>query len=46
MSDSMSDPTSDLQKRDRQTKRIFVGAVAGAGAAVALLLWALSGSKP
>ncbi len=32
--------------RDRRMKRIFVGAVAGAGAAVALLLWALSGSKP
>lgn len=40
---------SDRQERKDQlkrTKRIFVGAVAGAGAAVALLLWALSGSKP
>lgn len=33
-------------KRTKRMKRIFVGTVAGAGAAVALLLWALSGSKP
>lgn len=37
---------SERQKRDRRMKKTFALAVAGAGAAVAFLLWALSGSKP
>lgn len=45
MPDSSPQIPSHLE-RDRRMKRIFAGAVAGAGAAVALLLWALSGSKP
>ena len=37
---------SERQEHDFRMKRLFALTVAGAGAAVALLLWALSGNKP
>jgi hypothetical protein len=37
---------TERQERARGMKRLFTLTVAGAGATVALLLWALSGSKP
>lgn len=41
-----SSPSSpSTHERDRRMKRLFALTVAGAGATVALLLWALSGNK-
>lgn len=45
MPDSSTQAPSTFE-RNRRMKRTFALAVTGAGAAVALLLWALSGSKP